>query len=746
MANLYKEAVELLREISQNRNNIYEEDIEEIESLLNDDSYKIAVIGEFSVGKSTFLNSIIGKRVLYSSAQEATGVLTIIRNSEKMVADVIYDDNSVDTIDLSKEDSYSKLNLYLDKNRNDSRKINNVNINYPIMGIDKDVILLDTPGLQGIRDKELLITKNALKEANATIVLINYKGLTGTELSLLQGKLKEFGRIKTKEIILVINRIGELYDNVSNEEALIKINRVVESVNNTLAENDLNNVKVFALDSRDYLWGRDINLYNKALVKNDSNLSELLTQEEYVQRSNFNQFEEYLHNFLCVDNRTKAFYEDIKEKLLILLDAFKEELQNNNNESLRATEEILNKINTQKLLIIENRRAITNSTIRQLRESVEEFIRVIGEDIEDDAKASKRKVLLYIKDNIKCDKDLNIETKKRLRKFVQALVNESTNTYIKNINKYKSNINLLLNDTFNKEFKRIFSNNGNIKFTVNPSEANINLKYKESADDNIITELEKSIKENEDKLRESKQLLTKSSLKYNDEIIKLEKKIKDVRDERDSKISRLGPKPKPVQLYTTVPKTRKKWIFLTEKYDAVVPDRLDYSEGLAWEKDCDDRRCEFYKIERSYQENIDEISQDKLKKESLEKNIKQLEKHIEILKEQKNISIKKMQELIKNNKEMFLENKKEELYGCFSELVGKYFRMLINKLNDVMDDFYKYVNGEVKQQAKIILDGFEETLNKKYKQTIEGINNLNVDKDDILDRLINMEKSINMEV
>lgn len=391
MTKLYNEAIEFLREISQSIDNTYEKDIEEIENLLNDDSYKIAVIGEFSVGKSTFLNSIIGKRILYSLAQEATGVLTGIKNSEKMVADIIYDNNSTDTVDLSKENSYLELKSYLDKNRND---IKNVNINYPIMGIDKEVLLLDTPGLQGIREKELLVTREALKEANASLVLIDYKGLTGTELSLLQEKLKEFGRIKTKEIILIINKTSELYSNRSNEEALMKINRVVESVKNTLRENELENVKVFAVDSRDYLWGRDITLFNEVLKENDSN----------------------------------------------------------------------------------------------------------------------------IKDNIKCYEDLNSEIKKKLEEKIQNIVNISIGPYVENINKYKANINLLLSDTFNEEFKKVFKENGKINFITKEDEVKVSLEYKNDVNDSILTEFETRIKYMEEELRNNKQLLNKYNINYGKEI------------------------------------------------------------------------------------------------------------------------------------------------------------------------------------------------------------------------------------
>lgn len=57
----YEGSIKLLRFISEKRNNIYEEEINEIEDSIYNNIFEVAIIGEFSVGKSTFLNSIIGK-------------------------------------------------------------------------------------------------------------------------------------------------------------------------------------------------------------------------------------------------------------------------------------------------------------------------------------------------------------------------------------------------------------------------------------------------------------------------------------------------------------------------------------------------------------------------------------------------------------------------------------------------------------------------------------------------------------
>lgn len=43
---------------------------------LNDDEIRIAVVGEFSSGKSTFINALIGKDILNHATKETTAVIT----------------------------------------------------------------------------------------------------------------------------------------------------------------------------------------------------------------------------------------------------------------------------------------------------------------------------------------------------------------------------------------------------------------------------------------------------------------------------------------------------------------------------------------------------------------------------------------------------------------------------------------------------------------------------------------------
>ena len=59
---------------------LFEHDFQRIIDRLLDDSFRLAVVGEFSSGKSTFLNALMGKDLLKHGAKETTATVTEIHN------------------------------------------------------------------------------------------------------------------------------------------------------------------------------------------------------------------------------------------------------------------------------------------------------------------------------------------------------------------------------------------------------------------------------------------------------------------------------------------------------------------------------------------------------------------------------------------------------------------------------------------------------------------------------------------
>ena len=109
-------AIKLIQKIIGNKyiveNNLYHDVFKKIIERLEDKTFKLAVVGEFSSGKSTFLNALIGKDILKHGTQETTATITEIRNEkvekDRIVFDVIYSNGTTEkNINIDKLKEYT---------------------------------------------------------------------------------------------------------------------------------------------------------------------------------------------------------------------------------------------------------------------------------------------------------------------------------------------------------------------------------------------------------------------------------------------------------------------------------------------------------------------------------------------------------------------------------------------------------------------------------------------------------------
>lgn len=79
-------------EIDRARRERMAEAVREIRRRLNRDDLWVAIVGEFNAGKSTFLNAVLGARVLGTSVREFTGVVTVLRHGDE--PDYVYESDA----------------------------------------------------------------------------------------------------------------------------------------------------------------------------------------------------------------------------------------------------------------------------------------------------------------------------------------------------------------------------------------------------------------------------------------------------------------------------------------------------------------------------------------------------------------------------------------------------------------------------------------------------------------------------
>ena len=171
--------------------NGFTEDVARLKLRMQDDVFRIAVVGEFSSGKSTFINAILGKDVLSHASRETTAVLTQIVNvpaGDRRVGTglVRRRDGTQQTIRMEELREYTTT---MSKAHAVAEEIAGVEIYTPLLHAERPLMLIDTPGLNGVASGHLDQTIRVVQEAHACIYLLQQRGMTKEDRTFLRSYL-----------------------------------------------------------------------------------------------------------------------------------------------------------------------------------------------------------------------------------------------------------------------------------------------------------------------------------------------------------------------------------------------------------------------------------------------------------------------------------------------------------------------------------------------------------------------------
>lgn len=172
--------------------------------------FSIVVVGEFSAGKSTLLNALMGERMLPSYKSETTATVNFLKHKEKQIdmypGKVFYKDGTEKGINDTTLDTITKYVSTRGENIASTVK-------YLELYLDSDflkdgVTLVDSPGLNGVAIGHKEITEQQILKSHASIFVFSgdHPG-TETEFNFL-GDLSE----KVKTIFLVMNKIDDIHE------------------------------------------------------------------------------------------------------------------------------------------------------------------------------------------------------------------------------------------------------------------------------------------------------------------------------------------------------------------------------------------------------------------------------------------------------------------------------------------------------------------------------------------------------
>jgi GTPase SAR1 family protein len=189
----------------------------QIQSRLAADNFKVLVVGEFSTGKSTFLNALLKESILPTEVSETTATINIIKYSDDPRIEIHYwgekDDSGAElsegrtqTIPFDAEELIKYTTSLEEEYNENAKSIKYVNVYYPTEFCRDDVELVDTPGLNSTIGFHEKITLDYLENGHCAIMLLKATMLfSKSEIDYL----KKFQKYINK-ILFVVNKIDKL--------------------------------------------------------------------------------------------------------------------------------------------------------------------------------------------------------------------------------------------------------------------------------------------------------------------------------------------------------------------------------------------------------------------------------------------------------------------------------------------------------------------------------------------------------
>ena len=133
-----------------------------------DQPLRVMVMGEFSTGKSSFINALLGQKVAEVDSEPTTAVITVFSYGKPGIT-VHYQDGSTREIRADEFQKFTSTLSGSDRVRSSVRYVDR-HVEHPLL---RKLTLIDSPGLNDTNAARVKITQEFLSEAEAVLWMVD---------------------------------------------------------------------------------------------------------------------------------------------------------------------------------------------------------------------------------------------------------------------------------------------------------------------------------------------------------------------------------------------------------------------------------------------------------------------------------------------------------------------------------------------------------------------------------------------
>lgn len=739
---------------------------DDLASRIDNNEFRITIVGEFSSGKSTLIDALIGRDILPHSTSETTATLTYIHSvasgdARENTAEISFSNGDVKSVDFSTLKEYVTA---FSKTVDVFSSIENVDIYVHIENFENNIVIVDTPGLNGTNHYEDR-TLQEISKADASIFVFSPSGIKATEQSFMKEELLKH----QSSFFFIMNRIDDLHA-TEGEFVDDKIKALSSEISSRFFDNKKEITNIYGVSALKALAAKDNSI--QKLYVDDKDFLTADDRKRLWKESNFETFLLSLKKYLSTE-KENVFIDSLVAQLSY---QFSECLQlieqklvaNSPKEELPAATIIKDEILTAKSRfdsyehgLSKNVNARMDAVEKKLKNMLDSIVRFGNQRCEEikrqiaSIKTIEKFYRVFGEDGSKSSTIVNSFYSRHFEQLKKDLTNE---------------ISLVRNDML-LEIRKLIPNIANLKksnidgVNIGKKTFTFSSKTNTSTSQTRISEIDARIAQ----LQQKQSAIYREKNQHDTEHTSLNRQASSIQGEINNvnyRISSLGRRPdaKQVTKYRTVKKERSifnpcrwfgsKYSEETQKYtDYDYSAQRDYDKKRqALDSERSSKKAQLAAIRRKIENLPDMEFQLNDIARQLEREVKEKEYQLNEIRKQKEAQEKEKaagreaflnsrKTVLFNTLQSILANEQSELHRSLRSDAKQCLSELRGKLTDIIRTYFKEESGNYIKQLNVMLENISTSV--ENKEIEQERNALNINKKQVCELIDELGRIIN---